>query len=142
MNNTQNRPTTTTTTKYFVWRIEEKDDEDRPMKSPRIINGRNQPRGGNPDTYYYEDYNGESFGSFGGYYNNTDPIEMHQPQYDMARQNKRDVLSQKSMERTLTAQVCQNPFLASGHGPQQQSYVQDIDIQDRFLKPMNSSFMR
>ncbi len=61
-----------------------------------------------------------------------------QQQYVLGGQNKRDILSQKSMERTLTSQVCKNPFLAN----QMNNYVQDIEVQDRFLKPMNASFMR
>ena len=50
------------------------------------------------------------------------------------KQNKRDDNNNKMLERDLISQTSQNPFLTTNN------YVDDLTIQDEFLKPKNSSF--
>lgn len=48
--------------------------------------------------------------------------------------NKRELANEKMNERYMISQVSKNPFLA------QNKYLEDLDIQETFLKPKNSNF--
>ena len=47
--------------------------------------------------------------------------------------NKREIVNEKMNERRMISQINQNPFLI------QNKYLDDLDIQDTFLKPKNSN---
>ena len=67
--------------------------------------------------------------------NNQDNQDAHstQPQlHQELKHSKRENNSNKIYERGLTPQVGMNPFL-------QGNYLQDLDTQNEFLKPMNSN---
>lgn len=53
-------------------------------------------------------------------------------QFQDAQHSKRENSSDKIYERGLTPQVGMNPFL-------QGNYLQDLETQNQFLKPLNSS---
>jgi hypothetical protein len=55
-----------------------------------------------------------------------------QMQHEELKHSKRENNSDKIYERGLTPQVGMNPFL-------QGNYLQDLETQNEFLKPMNSS---
>lgn len=48
--------------------------------------------------------------------------------------NKRELANEKMNERYMISQVSKNPFLA------QNKYLEDLHIQETFLKPKNSNF--
>jgi len=48
--------------------------------------------------------------------------------------NKREMANEKINERHLISQIGQNPFLI------QNKYLDDLEIQETFLKPKNSDF--
>jgi len=48
--------------------------------------------------------------------------------------NKREIANEKINERHMISQIGQNPFLARNR------YLEDLDIQEAFLKPKNSNF--
>jgi len=50
------------------------------------------------------------------------------------KQNKREENNNKMLEREMMAQTNQNPFLLKN------DYLDDLSVQDEFLKPRNSSF--
>jgi hypothetical protein len=50
--------------------------------------------------------------------------------------NKRDIANNKINERILISQIGQNPFLSRNN------YLEDLDIQENFLKPKNSNFQK
>jgi hypothetical protein len=47
--------------------------------------------------------------------------------------NKREMVNEKMNERHMISQINQNPFLI------QNKYLDDLDIQETFLKPKNSN---
>lgn len=61
----------------------------------------------------------------------TSQQQMQQMQQEL-KHSKRENNSDKIYERGLTPQVGMNPFL-------QGNYLQDLETQNEFLKPMNSS---
>lgn len=61
------------------------------------------------------------------------PQQAHQSQhFQDSQHSKRENSSDKIYERGLTPQVGMNPFL-------QGNYVQDLETQNQFLKPLNSN---
>jgi hypothetical protein len=52
----------------------------------------------------------------------------------MTLSNKREIANEKMNERHMISQISQNPFLAKN------TYLEDLDIQENFLKPKNSNF--
>jgi len=52
----------------------------------------------------------------------------------IATSNKREIANEKMNERHMISQINQNPFLAKN------TYLEDLDIQENFLKPKNSNF--
>ena len=52
----------------------------------------------------------------------------------MVPSNKREIANEKINERHMISQIGQNPFLC------QNKYLDDLDIQEAFLKPKNSNF--
>lgn len=48
--------------------------------------------------------------------------------------NKREIANEKINERHMISQIGQNPFLSRN------KYLEDLDIQEAFLKPKNSNF--
>ena len=52
------------------------------------------------------------------------------------KENKRDNNNNKMLEREMIMQTNQNPFMM------QNNYLDDLTIQDEFLKPKNSSFQQ
>jgi hypothetical protein len=50
--------------------------------------------------------------------------------------NKRDIANNKINERLMISQIGQNPFLSRNN------YLEDLDIQENFLKPKNSNFQK
>jgi hypothetical protein len=54
-------------------------------------------------------------------------------QFQDAQHSKRENSSDKIYERGLTPQVGMNPFLKDSN------YLQDLETQNQFLKPLNSS---
>ena len=50
--------------------------------------------------------------------------------------NKRDIANNKINERIMISQIGQNPFLSRNN------YLEDLDIQENFLKPKNSNFQK
>ena len=59
--------------------------------------------------------------------------DAHLHQFQESLHSKRENHSNKIYERGLTPQVGMNPFL------QNSNYLQDLETQNEFLKPMNSS---
>ncbi len=55
------------------------------------------------------------------------PIESHVPS------NKREMVNEKMNERHMISQINQNPFLI------QNKYLDDLYVQETFLKPKNSN---
>lgn len=55
------------------------------------------------------------------------PIEAHVPS------NKREMVNEKMNERLMISQINQNPFLV------QNKYLDDLYVQETFLKPKNSN---
>ena len=59
---------------------------------------------------------------------------LNQSIYDgFKRENKREELDFKIADRELVQQIGFNPFLGSTN------YLQDIEVRDQFLKPMNTT---
>lgn len=52
----------------------------------------------------------------------------------MAPSNKREIANEKINERHMISQIGQNPFLSRNR------YLDDLDIQEAYLKPKNSNF--
>lgn len=52
----------------------------------------------------------------------------------MVPSNKREIANEKINERHMISQIGQNPFLS------QNRYLDDLDIQEAYLKPKNSNF--
>jgi hypothetical protein len=50
--------------------------------------------------------------------------------------NKRDIANDRINERIMISQIGQNPFLINNN------YLEDLNIQETFLKPKNSSFQK
>ena len=50
--------------------------------------------------------------------------------------NKRESTYSKMGERDLVSQANMNPFMSKNN------YVNDLDVQDQFLKPLNSNFVK
>lgn len=48
--------------------------------------------------------------------------------------NKREIVNEKINERHMISQIGQNPFL------KQNKYLEDLNMQEIFLKPKNSNF--
>ena len=48
--------------------------------------------------------------------------------------NKRELANEKMNERYMISQIAQNPFLS------QNTYLEDLDPEEAFLKPKNSNF--
>lgn len=48
--------------------------------------------------------------------------------------NKREIANEKINERYMISQIGQNPFLS------QNKYLDDLEVQEAFLKPKNSNF--
>lgn len=48
--------------------------------------------------------------------------------------NKRELANEKMNERYMISQIAQNPFLTKN------TYLEDLDTQEAFLKPKNSNF--
>lgn len=59
--------------------------------------------------------------------------DAHLNQFQESQHSKRENHSNKIYERGLTPQVGMNPFL------QNSNYLQDLETQNEFLKPINSS---
>ena len=59
--------------------------------------------------------------------------DAHLSQFQESQHSKRENHSNKIYERGLTPQVGMNPFL------QNSNYLQDLETQNEFLKPVNSS---
>ena len=51
-----------------------------------------------------------------------------------SKQNKREENNNKMLEREMIAQTNKNPFLLGN------DYLEDLTVQDEFLKPQNSNF--
>ena len=49
--------------------------------------------------------------------------------------NKRELSNSKLMERGMTAQTSMNPFLKG-------DYIEDLNVQENFLKPQNSNYVK
>lgn len=52
----------------------------------------------------------------------------------MTPSNKREIANEKINERHMISQIGQNPFLSKN------TYLDDLDIQETYLKPKNSNF--
>ena len=63
---------------------------------------------------------------------NRNQQPQQQPQLQEFQHSKRENNSDKIYERGLTPQVGMNPFL-------QGNYLQDLETQNQFLKPLNSN---
>ena len=50
------------------------------------------------------------------------------------KENKREDHNNKMLEREMIMQTSQNPFMIKNN------YIDDLTIQDEFLKPKNSSY--
>ena len=55
-----------------------------------------------------------------------------EPQFIFKNTNERDINNDKLASRYMVSQVNSNPFLANNN------YINDIEIQENFLKPKNS----
>lgn len=55
---------------------------------------------------------------------------------DFKTTNKRDITNDRINERIMISQIGQNPFLMNNN------YLEDLKIQETFLKPKNSSFQK
>ena len=66
--------------------------------------------------------------------NNNEIIEnsIPNPQFFFKNTNERDINNDKLASRYMVSQVNFNPFLANNN------YINDIEIQENFLKPKNS----
>lgn len=51
-----------------------------------------------------------------------------------SKQNKREETNNKMLEREMMAQTSSNPFLLGN------DYLEDLSVQEQFLKPQNSNF--
>lgn len=63
----------------------------------------------------------------------TQATQSHEQQLQELKHSKRENNSDKIYERGLTPQVGMNPFL------QGNNYIQDLETQNQFLKPLNSN---
>ena len=50
------------------------------------------------------------------------------------KENKRDDNNNKMLERAMITQTSQNPFMSNNN------YINDLTVQDEFLKPKNSNY--
>lgn len=87
----------------------------------------------NNDNTYLEEIEKSAYSSSLNYDENTWDI-LNQTIYDgFKRENKREDLDLKIADRELVQQIGFNPFLGN------QNYLEDIQVRDNFLKPLNTS---
>jgi hypothetical protein len=62
------------------------------------------------------------------------PVENALNETQQLTHNKRELSNDKLSERMMFSQINQNPFLAN------HNYIEDINVQETFLRPKNSNF--
>jgi len=66
--------------------------------------------------------------------NSANPMKSKNIHEPIMQTNKRELANEKINERYMISQIAQNPFLS------QNTYLEDLDTQEAFLKPKNSNF--
>lgn len=104
-----------------------------PYERSRRIVRTNENTDNNIDVEYIKQIEKSAYSSSLNHDENTWDI-LNQSIYDgFKRESKREELDFKIADRELVQQIGFNPFLGN------QNYLQDIEVRDQFLKPVNTT---